>query len=113
MVVSGSTTGLLGADLSYSTRYIEYQDGSLMTDGIFSDDASTAFSSVYGSGAIAPCFELKNGNVQQCISGGAVMCERTLYGNTHICLSKDSLSSVTLDSESELSVPTQVRALIT
>ena len=101
--------GFVGADWPSETRYMEYQDGSFMTDGIFVDKIDTTFSSLYGGGEKRDCFQLgSNGNIEGCGGNGAVLCEITLYKDTHICLNNDFLSSVTLNSSTELSVPTEV-----
>ena len=98
----------MGAELSINTRYLEYQDGSLMTDGIFMDKDNTTFDAVYGSGNIAPCFMLENGNVKRCNNEANVLCEKSLDDNTFVCLNEEHISSVTLESSTELEIPTKV-----
>ena len=50
--------GFVGADWPSETRYMEYQDGSFMTDGNFVDKTDTTFSSLYGGGEKRDCFQL-------------------------------------------------------
>ena len=95
--------------MSSSTRYIEFQDGTYMTDGTFMDDTNTSFTELYGGGHPIPCFQLnQNSIIGECNDQGAVLCETTLFSDTHICLNKDFLASVSLNMSTELFVPTQV-----
>ena len=105
-VFSGSNAfaGYIGADLTMKARYVEFHDGYIMTDGSFLDINSTRYSALYGSGAITSCFQLLAGDVSAC-SAPYVVCEKTLYGDTEICLDKNVLSSdVVLNASAELTV---------
>ena len=102
-------SGYMGAENGVYTRYVEYQDGSLMIDGTFSDKDSTLFTSRYGAGNPKTCFQLNpDKNVGNCNSNAAVFCEITLFKDSHICLNKDFMSSVTLNDTTELSIPSDV-----
>ena len=58
--------GFVGADWPDSTRYLEYQDGSFMTDGTYNDKSGFLFKSLYGAGEPRTCFQLGlNGNIGQ------------------------------------------------
>ena len=99
--------GFVGADWPDFTRYLEYQDGSFMTDGTYNDKSGFLFKSLYGAGEPRTCFQLGlNGNIEGCGGSGAVLCEITLDKDTHVCLNNDFLSTVTLNSSTELTVST-------
>lgn len=101
----------MGAYLGSKTRYIEYQDGSTMSDGIFMDKDSTSFTAMYGAGKPRDCFQLNpDQNVGGCTTLAAVFCEITLFKDTHICLNKEFLSGVTLNTSTVLTVPSAVRS---
>ena len=109
MAPYSTLAGFIGADWPSATRYMEYQDGSFMTDGKYMDKDGTSFSSLYGGGAHRDCFQLGlSSNVEGCNGNGAVLCEISLYKDTHICLNNDFISSVNLNSSTELPVPTEV-----
>ena len=101
--------GFVGADWPDFTRYLEYQDGSFMTDGTYNDKSGFLFKSLYGAGEPRTCFQLGlNGNIEGCGGSGAVLCEITLDKDTHVCLNNDFLSTVTLNSSTELPISTNV-----
>ena len=103
----------IGADWPWKTRYMEYQDGSFMSDGKYLDKSDTSFSSLYGAGDPRTCFQLGlNGNVEGCGGSGAVLCEITLDKDTHVCLNNDFLSTITLNSSTELTLPTDVSTIL-
>ena len=96
----------LGAGLSSNTRYLEYQDGTIMTDGIFIDHSNTTFPSLYGDGDTTRCFVLDatNQDTHRC-SSVTTLCEKYLHGDTHLCLNKALLdTSMTLEPTAELTV---------
>ena len=97
----------IGADLSSNTRYIEYLDGTIMTDGFFIDNSNTTFSSLYGDGDTTQCFVLDatSQDTHTC-SSVTTLCEKDLHGDTHLCLNKALLdTSMALDPIAELTVP--------
>ena len=109
MAPYSTLAGFLGADWPSVTRYMEYQDGSFMTDGKYMDKDGTSFTSLYGPGDPTTCFQLgASSNVEECNGNGAVLCEISLFKDTHICLNNEFLSSVNLNSSTELIVPAQV-----
>lgn len=104
-------SGFVGADLTTKARFAEYHDGYIMTDGFFMDKSSTNYTAVYGSGAIASCFMLLAGDVSAC-SNTFVLCEKTLNGDSEICLDKTAASTkVVMNTSAELLV-TSVSKLI-
>ena len=95
--------------MSTQTRYMEYHDGSFMVDGLFVDKNNSSFTQLYGGALPRSCLQLsRNGNVEVCNSNGAVFCEVTLYQDAKICLNKDFLSSVSVDPDTELDIPSSV-----
>ena len=100
----------IGSELSMNTKYLEFQDGSLMTDGLFLDAINTSFTTLYGGGRPTGCFKLGSliGGVLNCQGGATVLCEITLYKDTHVCLNKDFLSAVNLNTSTELAIPSNV-----
>ena len=87
-------------------HYMEYQDGTFMIDDKLVDKDGTMYTSLNGNG----CMQLgSQGNIVNCDWKAKVLCEVTLYEDTHICLDNDHLTSVTLNSSTELDVPAEVR----
>ena len=50
--------------------------------------------------------------IEGCGGSGAVLCEITLDKDTHVCLNNDFLSTVTLNSSTELTVSTNVSMVL-
>ena len=82
-------------------------DGSLMSNGHFTDNAYTRFPSVYNNNDYMWCVELgDNANVKKC-STSAVVCERNLFDEAIMCIKKDDIGSVlTVNATSELTPST-------
>ena len=79
-----------------------------MTDGHFIDKNNNTFGTLYGGGHMPSCLQLlPDSNTGEC-SGGAVFCEISLFKDTHICLNRDFLSSVSLNESTELEIPSSV-----
>ena len=101
----------LGTEVTLNTRYLEFQDGTIMTDGIMVDRENTSFTGVYGAGYTTHCVQIRGdtGVATRCTGNGVNLCEITLEPDTHVCLNKDTLdSSVTLNATTELTLPTSI-----
>ena len=100
--------GFIGASWPSKTRYIEYHDGSFMTDAAFADKDRTEYADFYGDGNGEICLG-PAGNIERCNGKGVALCEINLLKDTHVCLNKEFLASVSLNSSPELEIPSQVR----
>ena len=98
--------GFIGAFWPSKTRYIEYQDGSFLTDAVFADKDRTEYADFYGNGNGEICLG-PEGNIERCNGRGVALCEINLLKDTHVCLNKEFLASVSL--KTELEVHSQVR----
>ena len=81
-----------------------------MTNGAFIDQSITTFSDLYGSGDPTDCFVLnaERKNTERCQSA-AILCEKHLQEDTHVCLDKDLLASaVILNDTTQLDVTKDV-----
>ena len=86
-------TGLIGAFQSTDNTYLQYVDGSIMTDGLFSDAFGQNFGQVYGGGFNTDCFMIDTaGSVQRC-SNANILCEKKLVRDSKLCLTKTSLAT--------------------
>ncbi len=55
--------------MSRTTRYVEFFDGTYMTDGHYSDVSGQVFSNEYGTSWTTSCFMVnENGNIDRCSS---------------------------------------------
>ena len=79
-----------------------------MTDAVFADKDGTEYADFYGNGNGEICLG-PEGNIERCNDRGVALCEINLLKDTHVCLNKEFLASVSLSSSPELEVPSQVR----
>ena len=77
-----------------------------MTDAVFADKDGTEYADFYGNGNGEICLG-PEGNIERCNGRGVALCEINLLKDTHVCLNKEFLASVS--SSTELEVPSQVR----
>jgi len=99
--------GMIGAFQTPDRRYLDFVDGSIMTDGFLNSVAGQFFNTVYGTGTdIASCMMINpDGNIQGCGSAN-VLCEKKLIKETLMCLDKTNLTGIMLyNSSSEITVP--------
>ena len=78
-----------------------------MTDAVFADKDGTEYADFYGNGNGEICLG-PEGNIERCNGRGVGLCEINLLKDTHVCLNKEFLASVS-SSSTELEVPSQVR----
>ena len=117
-----SNTGLVGAIPTALNRFLEYVDGSIMTDGYFSDASHTWIGDLVYSTKNPKCFVInEEGNVVNCaknckdanqngIECDQVICEKFLSPNNKaLCLDKSATvpSKITLDDSFD--IPISVR----
>jgi hypothetical protein len=105
--------GLIGAIQSNERSYLEYFDGSFMTDGSFFDVSGTPFGSVYGGGYPSVCFMIsETGNVVACTKAN-VLCEKNLVKDLRMCLNKTSQGGgVTINATFSVTFPQKFSARI-
>lgn len=77
-----------------------------MTDAVFADKDGTEYADFYWDGNGEICLG-PEGNIERCNGRGVALCEINLLKDTHVCLNKEFLASVS--SSTELEVPSQVR----
>ena len=115
-----SNRGLIGAVPTALNRYLEYVDGSIMTDGYFSDASHTWIGDlVYGT-KNPDCFVInEEGNVVQCdkkcknvnqngMECDQVICEKALAPKDKaLCLDKSATvpSKITLSDSFDIEIP--------
>ena len=103
--------GLVGAIQFNERSYLEYFDGSFMTDGSFFDVSGTSFGSVYGGGYPSVCFMIsETGNVVACTKAN-VLCEKNLVKDLRMCLNKTS-QGVTINATFSVTFPQKFSARI-
>ena len=117
-----SHKAMIGAVLTAHTRFLEYVDGSIMTDGHFSDVSNTWIGDLIISSGndIINCFTLnKDGNVEKCskkclaLTGHSraceeVICEKAIAPKDKaLCLDADNTvpSKITLDNSVDIDIP--------
>ena len=115
--------GLVGAIPTGITRFLEYVDGSIMTDGYFSDASGTWIGDILYSTELMNCFIInEEGNVVKCekkctaANGSPMECEQVICEKTIIpwdralCLDRSSTvpSKVTLDDALVISITVSV-----
>jgi hypothetical protein len=103
---------MIGAFQTPDRRYLEFVDGSLMTDGFFSSVSSQFFGTVYGTGTdnIACLMINPSGNIERCTSAN-VLCEKKLIKDTLMCLDKTNLTGLMVyNALSEINVPLRLTA---
>ena len=108
LVVPSEAIGFIGAFLTSMTRYFEFPDSTFMTDGKFMEKDNSDYDSVFGYSNNEYCLGTE-GYIGSCNGNGAVICEIPLHQDTHVCLNKAFLTTVTLNSTTELQVSQQVR----
>ena len=104
--------GLIGAFQTPDRRYLEYVDGSLMTDGFFSSVADQFFGGLYGTGADTfSCLMINpSGNIEICTSAN-VLCEKKLIKDSLMCLDNTDLTSLMVyNASSEITIPLRFTA---
>ena len=106
-MVPSEAIGFIGAFVNSMTRYFEFPDSTFMTDGKFMDKDNSDYESVFGYSNNEYCLGTE-GNVVSCNGNGAVICEIPLHQDTHVCLNKAFITTVTLNSTTELQVSQQV-----
>ena len=109
--VSNKEGGFIGAFWPSTTGYMEYQDGTFMTDGKLIDQYNYDYSSLNQSIHDELCLGT-NSQIAGCDGNGGVLCEITLHNDTHICLDNGLLTSVKIDLSTKLDVPAQVSTQI-
>ena len=112
--------GLVGGNPTGLTRFLEFVDGSIMTDGHFSDASGTWIGDILYGGWTARCFTInEEGNVERCeklctdknanpMECEQVLCEKALSPiDKALCLDKSSVvpSKVTLDNSFDITIP--------
>ena len=106
-MVPSEAIGLIGAFVNSMTRYFEFPDSTFMTDGKFMDKDNSDYDSVFGYSNNEFCLGTDS-NIGSCNGNGAVICEITLHQDTHVCLNEAFITSVKLNSTTELQVSQQV-----
>lgn len=98
-------TALIGAFQSTDNTYLQYVDGSIMPDGLFSDAVGQNFGQVYGGGFNTDCFMIgAAGSVQRC-SNANILCEKKLVKDSKLCLAKGSLAtSLNLNTSTSITI---------
>ena len=99
--------GMIGAFQTPDRRYLDFVDGSIMTDGFFNSVAGQFFNNVYGTRVdIASCLMINpDGNIQACGSAN-VLCEKKLIKETLMCLDKTNLTGIMIyNASSQITVP--------
>ena len=107
LVVPSEAVGFINAFVNSMTRYFEFPDSTFMTDGKFMDKDNSDFESVFEYSNHEYCLGTE-GNIGSCNGNGAVICEIPLHQDTHVCLNKAFITTVTLNSTTELQVSQQV-----
>ena len=117
--------GLVGGKPTGLTRFLEFVDGSIMTDGYFSDAAGTWIGDILYGTQVIRCFIINDkGNVEKCekkctdgngspMECEQVLCEKNLVPiDTALCLDKSSVvsSKVTLDNSFDISIPVCIKS---
>ena len=117
-----SNKALIGAVASGNNRFLEYVDGSIMTDGHFSDVSNTWIGDILTSSGnrIVNCFRMdKDGIVSKCTNkcltqnGHSTLCEEVICEKAiapkdkALCLDKDNTipSKITLDNSYDIDIP--------
>ena len=117
-----SNKALIGAIASGNTRFLEYVDGTIMTDGHFSDVSNTWIGDIIKSSgnSITNCFRMdKDGIVSKCTKkcltqdGHDVQCEEVICEKAiapkdkALCLDRDNTipSKITLDDSYDIDIP--------
>ena len=85
---------LIGAFQSQDRRYIEYVDGSIMTDGYFYDVRGQFFSDLYSTNQNGSRYLIitTDGNIYPS-SGGFALCEKSLIKDLAMCLGSSNLQA--------------------
>lgn len=97
---------LIGAFQSQDRRYIEYVDGSIMTDGYFSDVDGHFFGDLYSTNQNTETYFTisTDGNIYPS-SQGFVLCEKSLIKELTMCLESNNLpSNIVLNSSSSIAI---------
>ena len=117
-----SNKALIGGIPTGLTRFLEYADGSIMTDGHFSDASNTWIGDILTSSGnnLHDCFIInQEGDVERCakkclgLNGATqrceeVICEKCLAPmDKALCLDKSNTvpSKITLDDSFDISIP--------
>jgi hypothetical protein len=102
--------GLVGALQTIDRRYIDFVDGSILTDGSFNSVSGQFFGSLYGTGSnVFSCLMIDgSGNIERCSSAN-VICEKTLVKDTQLCLKQSDLPSyISLNSSTTIQLPSNL-----
>ena len=106
---AGPLTGLVGAFETTDRRYIDFVDGSIMTDGYFNSVLNQFFGTLYNTG-VNPftCLAINSGgNIEVCTSTN-VLCEKTLIKDTMLCLNSTDLPEyIVLNTSTTIQIPSK------
>ena len=120
--------GLVGAVPTGLTRFLEYVDGSMMSDGNFSDASGTWIGDILYGTQSTDCFMInKDGNVgncdEQCVNENGqsmqcepVLCEKVLTPqDKSLCLDKAAVipSKLVLDTSFDITIPVIIISVTT
>jgi len=97
---------LIGAFQSQDRRYIEYVDGSLMTDGFFSDVRGQFFGKLYSTNQNGSTYLMikPDGNIYPC-DGGFALCEKSLIKDLTMCIdSKNLQTNMNVNTSSSINI---------
>jgi hypothetical protein len=97
---------LIGAFQSQDRRYIEYVDGSLMTDGFFSDVSGKFFGKLYSTNQNGSTYLMikPDGNIYPCY-GGFPLCEKSLIKDLTMCIdSKNLQTNMNVNTSSSINI---------
>ena len=101
-----NSQALIGAFQSQDRRYIEFVDGSIMTDGYFSDVDGHFFGDLYSTDNNAATYLMisTDGNIYPCL-GGFPLCEKSLIKDLTMCLGSNNLqSNIDLNTSSAIAI---------
>jgi hypothetical protein len=99
----------VGAFQTIDRRYLDFVDGSIMTDGNFNTVLNQFFGSLYGTGVnTLSCLAINSGgNIERCTRAN-VLCEKTLVKDTMLCLNNTSLPGyIVLNTSSTIQIPSK------
>ena len=96
---------IIGARQTRQNTYIEYADGTFMTNGTFQGSADTAFTNGYSINVFQDCISLtKDGGISKC-SEANIFCEKNLIDDAFACMTASNLdSALTVNQSTSLTI---------